>query len=238
MPDLAQIAPLIVPILIGLIVLRLGLELLMVGTRRGKSQLEATQRAWGHYTTAMFFAAFILPFFKTFLAVPIQTGPLWALFVGGLIVSAVHTGWLSARQPKSGGPQPKPQPKAAVPAGAARSTQAVPKPPLQGEPVIQADTPPALLAQSPSSSLSIDRVMGKLPLPPVSKGRAAPLPLEQAEGWYARQDARLGRVLRGQELAAARIRLSTLKSMLLLGQIGTSEADGDVNMVLRQTGRG
>lgn len=111
MPDLAQIAPLIVPILIGLIVLRLGLELLMVGKRRGKSQLEATQRAWGHYTTAMFFAAFILPFFKTFLAVPIQTGPLWALFVGGLIASAVHTGWLSARQPKSGGHNPNPGPK-------------------------------------------------------------------------------------------------------------------------------
>lgn len=84
----------------------------------------------------------------------------------------------------------------------------------------------------------MEQAIGKLPMPLARIGREQPLSSVQADAWFGRQEARLARFLKGKELGAARLRLSTVKSMLLLGQIGVGEADGDVDMVLRRAARG
>lgn len=75
--------------------------------------------------------------------------------------------------------------------------------------------------------------IARLPLP-FHKAGHPPLPSEAAEAWFERQEARLGAALQGKDLAAARLRLSTVKSMLLLGYLTVAEADKDVSVVMRE----
>lgn len=226
--DYAQYAPLIVPIFVGLILLRLVFGLLLAHTKRGAERAQAVRRSWGQFTTTLFFAAVLLPIIKTSVGLSIDTSLFWPLLIMGGIAGTLHNAALATRNKAAGmlgenqpttKPTAKPNAKAAAskPAGAAKA----------------ANTPqPAPLVYG-SETQSLDRAISQAPFPKAQAGRAEPMTNERAEVWYALQDARLQAGLQGKELAAARLRLSTLKSMLLLGQIGRSEADGDVSTILQ-----
>lgn len=246
MPDLAGFAPYVVPVVIGLLVVRLVLSLLWSLTRRGPERAAAVRRAWGQYLTGMFFAGFLLPFLSVVFRQQLNTVPIWVLLFLGGFVAVFHNGALAARAKGAAGPQPRSGAQAPAPAQPRKQKpqQKVAVPVPVGTPVRTRarpmDTPllpdlPDLQAPAPDSA---ERVIGKLPMPAVRRGPSEPLPSDRAEIWYERQEARLGSALEGKTLAAARLRLSTVKSMLLLGQIGLREADDDVSTVLGRAGRG
>lgn len=230
MPDFAEFVPYVVPFIAGVLVLRLLLDLLRALGQRGEARVRAVRSAWGRFTLNLFYGAFLTPVLAAFLNLRLNPMPLWVLLLVGGVGAALHTSLMAGRGKALGQGQPGAGPAPAAPPPQRRSAA--------GKERRQAAVSPAAPSLAVQRLDSAEQAIAKLPYPPARVGREMPLPSEQAEAWAGRQEARLEHLLQGRELAAAKLRLSTVKSLLLLGQIGPSEADQDVDMVLRQAGRG
>lgn len=228
MPDFASFTPFVTPVVIGLIVVRVLVQLAGAYRRQGNERRLAVSRAWANYFSLMILALFVLPLAGSLLGMRLSSGLVWPWLIIGGVLGSVHQSTFkgSQRSARTGRVQVPAPAKATRATPAAKPTPSSPVLPVSATDLVREAVDPT------------ERIIGKLPMPLTRKVQSNPLPSEVAENWYARQDARLGQALTGKELAAARLRLSTVKSMLLLGQLGVSEADDDVNMVLRQAGRG
>ncbi|WP_309570116.1 hypothetical protein [Deinococcus sp.] len=229
MPDITEFTPLVVPVIIGVVLLRLVVELLLSLVKPAGQRAAAVRGAWGHFTSVMFLAAFLLPFLTPVLGRPVNTAPLWTLLVVGGIVGALHAALLMPRRRGAGGVQ------AERPAAPVSTTVMKQRKPAPAGPATVRVPPAVRESREPDSA---ERAIVGLPLPRSEAAQNTPLTGDQADGWYRRQDDRLQRSLSGKELATAQLRLSTVKSMLILGQIGPGDADRDVGLVLRRAGRG
>ena len=172
------------------------------------------------FVRSMIFTIIFLPLILRFLNLPTQsTALLWPLLLVGAVVAAVAGAVKSARTGSVSVPR--------LPGldGTARPVR--PEPSLvEPYPWLESEL------QAPRVGTT-ERAIARLPLP-MHKTQHSPLESELADAWFERQEVRLGRALQGKELAAARLRLSTVKSMLLLGYVSVSEADKDVEVVIRE----
>ena len=217
--EMAQVASWV----IVLVAVGMNVKLLVAGLRgAGRKQKPLLAR----FVRSMIFTIVFLPLILRFLNLPVQaTALLWPILILGAVVAAGsdlvtgsrgHTG--KKQGPGRVGSPALPRVETPLPSSAG------PYPWLESP------------LQAPGVGTT-DRAIARLPLP-FHKTEHPPLESALAEAWFERQEARLGRALEGKELASARLRLSTVKSMLLLGYLTVPEADKDVGMVIREGRRG
>ena len=219
---------LFVPLIIGVLVLRLVLESMLSMGWRGARRDNSVRLSLSRLTTPLLVAGFLISLVATIVGVRLNVVPFWVLVMLGGLIWILRTNRLLAERGQVVGeglpPLPNPPPLRRLEQRSGRAQ-------IPGE---------SASGETPSGPPldSMEQAIGKLPMPLARIGREQPLSSVQADAWFGRQEARLARFLKGKELGAARLRLSTVKSMLLLGQIGVGEADGDVDMVLRRAARG